>query len=137
MIYEKEFKEYLGGLLVEYLTQLETQLELKLKKQLNGVIATRDVDYKMTNFLNSNLSEINWGNKRILHLFSPDGCSITGKISIQVHAEVPGTDGQLSKPYNFEVNFISTNIKYNSIEEQFSVEEDIKISYIDLNERHF
>jgi hypothetical protein len=137
MIYEKEYKEHLGGLLIEYLTQLETQLELKLKEQLNEVITTRGVDYKMTKFLNSNLIEINFGDKRILQLFSPDGCTISGKISIQVQAEMPGTDGNVTRPYNFDVHFDSTNIKYNITEELFSVENNINISYISLNDRHF
>jgi len=137
MIYEKEFNEYLGGLLVEYLAQLETQLELKLKKQLNGVVSTRSGDFKIIKFTNSSLTDINWGDKKILQLFSPDGCNISGKISIQVLAEVPGSEGNLSRPYYFEVNFSSANIKYNSTEELFSVDSDIDISYISLNNKHF
>ncbi len=137
MIYEKEFKEFLGSHLVEYFVQIETQLELKLKNQLNGVISTRSGDFKMVKYINSNVIDINWGDKKILKLFSSEGCRISGKILIKLIAEVPGTDGNLSKPYNFEVNFINTNIIYDTVEELFTVEGDIEISFISLKDNHF
>ena len=129
MKYIREDKENLGGIILEYIIQLENQLEFKLKNQLDGIITIEGRKYKIFKILKSGLTEINCDNKKYHHLFSPNGCNISGKFLIKVQAEVFELDADnLPFPYEFEVHFGSINIKYNFDIESFSIEDDINIS---------
>jgi|GEM_PF-4296275 len=133
MIFNTKCKEYLGGLLLKHIEQLNDQLILKLKEQCNGVFQTRSGEFTITKYKESNLIELNWGEKGILQLFSSDGCNISGKLLINVFAEIPDSNRNLSQNYIFCIDFSSANIIFDSTSENFSVKGDIEISYISQN----
>lgn len=129
MYYNQE-KEKLGEDFLEYLINLQTAFIAKLKKQLESDIETNtqtlaNVKFERADFINFIDNDF-----KLHNLFAPEGMHISGKIAINVQADVPGHNGNMRKQYSLEVNFNPTHIVYNFDNENFDIKEDINISYI-------
>ncbi len=130
MGYSQIDKEQLGTNLLEYIFILEKQLSFKLKNQLTDKIITKTGEYKIKNIESVATVNIDLNRIKIHSLFSPNGCKISGSILINVIAEVPNTNRDLSKRHLFTINFESTLVKYIFENETFEVLDKIGITYI-------
>ncbi len=129
--------EDLGRILSEYYEKIENQLIEKLKNQNSDTFKTNRGDYEIIKIERINLDKLYLEKEKIHHLFSPDGCKISGKILVKAQAYPPNSDRNGYTSHIFEIVFNPTAIKFDFNKETFSIEEDINVSFISLSERRF
>lgn len=130
MSYLQREKEELGDKMLQYISVLQSQIFSTLKNQLKDKITTRNLEYKIKKIESVTSLNIDLNRIKIHSLFDPNGTKISGSILIVVIAEVPHTDGNLSKNYQFTINFDSTPIRFNFENETFEILDEIGITYI-------
>lgn len=129
--------EVLGQHVSEYLEVIKHQLVEKFKAQNNNIISTVRGDFEVIKIEQCFIDTLDIDNGKLHHLFSQDGCKISGKILMRALTYVPHSDKNLSTLYNFEIVFKSTPIKFNFDDETFTISENINIVYITLSDRRF
>jgi len=130
MNYSQREKEQLGSSLLQYIIILQNQIFAKLKSQLKAQISTGNLEYRILKWEGVANLEIGLDEIGIHSLFAPDGCNLSGDITIVVLAEVPGKDGNLSRQYQFTINFESAPVRYDFASGIFELLDDIAITYI-------
>ena len=126
---KNKFEEY-GKILNEYYENINKQLREKLKLQNSTEFKTNRGNYELIKIEKINLDELNIENEKIHHLFSKNGCKISGTMLVKAQAYPPNSDKNGYKSHFFEIRFAPTIIKFNFEEEIFYIEGDINISYI-------
>ena len=125
-------RELQNNLLREHFNDLESKLVEKFKGQSGMVLRTHNGEFKVKKFGDSQLTDLTIeDDKRIHHLFNPDGCNVRGRFIVEALVEVPESDGALLYERSFEINFSSTTIRYDWQREEFVVS-PINVLYIGL-----
>lgn len=129
--------EELGQLLSEYIDKIQSQLVEKLTNQNNKEFKTNRGSYEIIKIEEIRLDKLYFEKEKIHHLFSQNGCKISGTIIVKAQAYTPNSDRNGFASHIFEITFDPTSIKFNFESETFSIEEDLNISFISLSERRF
>ncbi|MHC1690194.1 MAG: hypothetical protein AB9833_05115 [Bacteroidales bacterium] len=121
--------------LYEYFDKILSELIKKLIIQCGKEFTTNIGVYEIIKIEKSELDIINIENEKIHHLFSLDGCKVSGTIIVKAQAYPPNSERNVYTSHIFEIIFNPTTIKFDFEKETFSIEEDINISYISLTDR--
>lgn len=121
----------------EYFEAIQNQLIERLKTQNNNIFKTTSGDYEVIKIERCNIDKLNIENGKFHHLFSQDGCKISGTIIVKALAYGPNSDKNMYTSNVFEIVFNNTTIKFNFDDETFVINENINISFITLSDRRF
>ncbi len=129
--------EELGRILSEYYQYIENDVIEKLRNQNNHVFKTNRGEYEIIKIERIRLDKLFIDKEKFHHLFSSNGCKISGNILVKAQAYPPHSDRNGFTSLFFEIVFNPTAIKFDFDKETFSIEEDINFSFISLSERCF
>jgi len=129
--------EELGKLLSEYFENIQNQFKEKLKSQNNEFFKTNRGDYEIIKIEQINLDDLNIENEKIHHLFSQNGCIISGTILVKAQAYTPQSDRNGFTSHIFEIGFKPITIKFSFEKEAFPIEEDIAITFINVSDKKY
>ncbi|GGF50903.1 hypothetical protein [Echinicola rosea] len=122
-----------SNVLNEYYQKLGSAIKKKLNFQKERTIETNKGEYELIKIEDISFKELNIENIKFHLLFSPNGCEISGKITMKASAYPPGSDKNGFTSYFFEINFNSTKVKFDFEEEDFRVVSNMDINYITVH----
>ena len=126
--------EQMSRQILDYIQKVKSLLDERLTTQLNGTIKTDRGDYEIVKFEQIVLKEFHLKEEKIHNLFSPNGFKISGTILIKAQAYTPNSDKNSYTSHTFDIGFKPTSMKFHFNEETFSMEENINISSIMVND---
>lgn len=126
-MYTDQTKIRLGDQVLEYIIQLQTNLNEKLGEQLEETINTNNGKVKISSFQDQGQLDLNFKTIKLHDMLSGQSFLISGKIQQMIMEDI---DGNCQKNTTIEINFIDTEVRYNSENNVFELPNIINISYI-------